>query len=116
MRIGLAKLVFIMYDNLEKLLEPKTNADDDEDNYAELKGREVVYLDSTPHKEMATKGYSDVTTSAQTSLKNYATISDNSIQRIVNSKIISASVNDENTTHLSENITYVLEHKTVSTD
>ena len=91
---GLAKLVFVTYNNLERLLKADINAktvvraeNEDED----LQGDEPYAAGSGARKEEEEE------------------------ERVINTNVISASINRRKTaTKLAEPILYTLEHKTVS--
>lgn len=133
---GLAKLVFLMYDNLDELLQPEQVARDSktsehyssDDSYAELKGPKETYYKPADSKETAGKddenddklsdkdyGEKDILTTTAKMLEEMTKVPprEEGVKTIVNSKIVSASIGDANTTHLSEPVIYTLEHQTV---
>ena len=110
---GLAKLIFVTYDNLEEMLQPLQADDPGVISHTVDTGHggdtEIKITEETEGREvkMAGEEYGGD--------KEGKGDKENDVERIVNTKIISASVNQrKDLTELAEPIIYTLEHKTVS--
>lgn len=117
---GLAKLIFVTYDNMQKMLQPLQKDDPSVNTVdkAETMGKETKTEEKAEHGEK----YGDAGTDTdRTNGKRKEDRNEekrnsaNAVETIVNTKIISASVNRrKNLTDLAEPMMYTLEHKTVS--
>ena len=120
---GLAKLIFVTYDNMQKMLQPLQKDDPSVINTvdkAETMGKETKTEEKVAHGEKYGDAGMDTdrTDGKRKEDRNEEKRnSANAVETIVNTKIISASVNRrKNLTDLAEPMMYTLEHKTVSSN
>jgi hypothetical protein len=115
-------VIFFMYNNLEELLHPtmsELNSDKAETaNHGGTNWRAKRGISVMERKNFGSTDevFAMATTTTMTSVQELTTVSasrQEGLRTIINSKIVSASVGDANTTHLSEPVIFALEHKTV---
>ena len=112
---GLAKLIFVTYDNLEQMLQPLQK--DDPNVFSNSVGTEPVDRETKGKETKSAEGgkHKDAKDDKDRKRTDEMRKSADDVETIVNTKIISASVNNRrDRTELAEPMLYTLEHKTVS--